>query len=111
MRIYIAGPMTGIADHNFPAFDRERDRLRALGHEVVSPADMSRELDASAGVASGSQVWETYMEADLIAIASCEAVYLLPGWWHSRGAVIERNRAIALGLAVMEVVRAEEVMG
>ena len=102
MKIYLAGPMTGYPQHNFPAFDRERDRLRALGHEVVSPADISREMDAAAGVESGALPWKRYMDQDLIALETCQAICLLPGWWHSRGAVIERDRAIALGLTVFE---------
>ncbi|MHB1850453.1 MAG: DUF4406 domain-containing protein, partial [Acidimicrobiales bacterium] len=41
-RIYIAGPMRGVKDWNFPAFDAARDLLVAAGWEVVSPADLDR---------------------------------------------------------------------
>lgn len=38
-RVYLAGPMTGIADYNFPAFNAAAARLRAVGFDVVNPAD------------------------------------------------------------------------
>ncbi len=41
--IYIAGPMSGYPQYNFPAFDEARDELRENGWQVVSPADMDRE--------------------------------------------------------------------
>ena len=39
-RIYIAGPMTGIPEHNYPAFHAAVAKLRAEGYAVTSPADL-----------------------------------------------------------------------
>ena len=38
-RVYVAGPMTGIAEHNFPAFNAAAASLRAAGWHVENPAD------------------------------------------------------------------------
>jgi hypothetical protein len=38
-RIYIAGPMTGLVEHNFPAFHAAADRLRKAGWDAVNPAE------------------------------------------------------------------------
>jgi hypothetical protein len=38
-RLYLAGPMTGIEDFNYPAFNAMAERLRAAGYEVKNPAD------------------------------------------------------------------------
>lgn len=38
-RVYVAGPMTGIPDFNYPAFNAVADQLRAQGYEVENPAD------------------------------------------------------------------------
>ena len=38
-RVYIAGPMTGLPDFNYPAFNAAAAKLRALGLEVLNPAE------------------------------------------------------------------------
>ena len=70
-RIYIAGPMTGLPDLNFPAFHAEAARLRALGYEVSNPAEINP--DPTAG-------WEACMRADIAELVKCDGVALLPGW-------------------------------
>lgn len=42
MRVYLAGPMRGLPQFNFPAFDAGAATLEALGHEVFNPADRDR---------------------------------------------------------------------
>jgi hypothetical protein len=37
MRIFIAGPMRGLHEFDFPAFHRTAAKLRAEGHEVFNP--------------------------------------------------------------------------
>jgi len=92
MRIYIAGPMTGLPELNYPAFAAEACRLRALGHEVVSPAEINTGLE--------HEGWDACMARDLPALATCEAVQLLPGHERSRGTQVELQHARALGLRV-----------
>ena len=38
--IYIAGPMRGIEDFNFPAFDRQEELLKKQGWVVINPAEL-----------------------------------------------------------------------
>jgi len=92
VKIYIAGPMTGIKDFNYPAFNAEAARLRALGHEVLNPAE-------NPAPPCGS--WAGYMRLALRQLIECECVVLLPGWIESKGAMIERNLAQALGMAIV----------
>lgn len=70
MRVYIAGPMTGLADYNFPAFNAMADKMRAAGWHVESPADH--------GLVPGAE-WADYLRYDIGCLASCEAIMLLPG--------------------------------
>jgi Domain of unknown function (DUF4406) len=93
MRIYIAGPMTGLPDLNFPAFHAEAARLRALGWEVVNPAELN--LDPSA-------LWADCMRADITALVTCKFIRLLPGWEKSKGATLEAHIAERLGMHVIQ---------
>jgi hypothetical protein len=90
-RIYIAGPMTGYPELNFPAFHAEAARLRALGYEVVNPAEIN--ADPSAG-------WVDCMRADIRELVTCDAVATLHGWSKSKGASLEVHIARELGLLV-----------
>ena len=38
MIVYIAGPMTGLPDLNYPAFNAAEEALTAAGHAVLNPA-------------------------------------------------------------------------
>jgi len=86
-RIYIAGKMTGQADFNYPAFNSEAARLRAIGYLVENPAE-GRE----------QPTWQAYMRQAITQMMKCDAVALLPGWKDSRGARIENQLAVDLGI-------------
>lgn len=90
-RIYLAGPMTGIEDFNYPAFHAEAERLRELGYHVENPADH--------GMIDGYE-WADYLRLDLQKLITCEAIALLPGWDKSKGARLEYHVATELGMQV-----------
>lgn len=93
MRIYIAGPMTGHPESNYPAFNAMAARLRALGHHVENPAENPMPACRS---------WLGYMRMAIAQLVTCDAVALLPGWGASKGAVIEAQLARALHLGIYE---------
>lgn len=95
-RTYIAGPMTGLPDLNFPAFHREAAYFRAQGHEVVNPAEINP--DPAAG-------WKDCMRADIRELVTCDEVVMLPGWENSKGASLEHHIAQALDMRVVYLVR------
>jgi len=93
-KIYIAGPMAGIVDHNFPAFNYAASQLRAAGFEVVNPA----ELEGEKGLE-----WSFYLKRDIPYLLKCEAVAVLNNWWNSAGARLETHIAAALGMPIIPV--------
>jgi len=90
-RVYIAGPMTGYAELNFPAFRTEAAALRSVGLEVINPAEIN--VDPSDG-------WSACMRADIAQLVTCDRIHLLPGWSRSKGASLEHHIGRALGLLV-----------
>ena len=97
-RIYLSGPMSGLPELNFPAFHAEAARLRALGFEVVNPADLNPDPDTG---------WHECMRNDLKALLDCDTLALLDGWQRSTGAHLEMHVAHRVG---MEIVIAKEVV-
>jgi len=114
MRVYLAGPMRGYPDFNFPAFHIGARRLRDLGYEVFSPAE--RDIEAHGEGVNNSptcnldDVKDTgFSLRDALAADTqwislrADAVVVLPGWQESKGAQAEVALARALGLPVWSV--------
>lgn len=116
MKIYLAGPMRGYAEFNFPAFHAAAAKLRTQGHEVFSPAEKDNErhgVDISKGNLTGSEdqaaaehgfSLREALGVDLAWIcAHADAIGCLPGWRNSKGATAERAVGVALGLNVFDI--------
>lgn len=93
MTTYIAGPMTGLPDYNYPAFHAAAAELRAQGIHVRSPAEHDH---------GTHQPYDFYMRLALRALLDCDAILLLPGWETSKGARLEYDIAWALGMHINE---------
>lgn len=100
MRVYLAGPMRGLADFNYPSFDRLAALVRSAGLVAINPADLDRsagfdpagDIDAQRSIA---------LRRDLVALSEADAICLLPGWQKSPGARVELAAAREMGLAVL----------
>ena len=93
MKIYIAGPMSGIKDYNRPAFHAAAAKLRAKGHEVVSPAELITDANYT--------TWSAAMRVCIAAMMTCDRVMTLPGWSQSKGARIEIELTYELEMHVI----------
>lgn len=93
MILYLSGPMTGISEHNFPAFHAGATQLRDAGFTVLNPAEAG----------SGEMSWADYLRRDLRQVLDSDGIALLSGWSLSRGAKLEVHVAEELGMASMTV--------
>lgn len=91
--VYISGPMTGVDEHNFPAFNAAAKRLREQGLVVFNPAEG---FDGNTGLSRA-----TYMWRDFAALLFSRSVYYLQGWKESKGARSENVVAEEIGLGSM----------
>ncbi len=115
MKLYLAGPMRGYPEFNFPAFHEAAAKLRAAGYFVFSPAEndiqkygegiqntmTGDELEAETSV--GFSLRKALLDDMTFICKHADGIALLPGWEQSKGATAERALSIALGLKVAEV--------
>lgn len=114
MKLYLAGPMSGYKNFNFPAFMAAAAMLRGLGHEVFNPAERDLERD---GPEFSKSETGSVLEAEakgfnrrvaitddlMYIINEAEGIALLPGWEASKGANAELWTAKFLDLQVLEL--------
>ncbi len=94
MRIYVAGPMTGLPDNNRAAFAYAWNRLMEAGLDAVSPHFMESAIEVETKARMGTAaVYRHVLPVDLFALSSVDGVLALPGWEDSRGAKFEKHFA------------------
>jgi Domain of unknown function (DUF6378)/Domain of unknown function (DUF4406) len=84
--------MSGFPEHNFPAFHAAASALRDEGYTALNPAESDN--------GSTDKPWAYYMRKALTMLVQADEVRVLPGWTGSRGARIEVQVALWLGLPV-----------
>lgn len=114
MKVYIAGPMSGRINYNYPAFFDAEIKIANLGHEAINPArldssntiqNVSKALEES--IASiqdndkNGHTWEYYIRRDLPQLMKADAICVLPGWQDSRGASIEVDIANSVNMPIL----------
>ena len=114
MKLYLAGPMRGYPQFNFPAFHEAAAQLREEGHEVFSPAerdikrhngvdisvDNSTGCEKTASRLHGFDLREAFADDTAWICRHADGLALLSGWETSKGACAEYALAAALGLPV-----------
>jgi hypothetical protein len=113
-KVYIAGPMSGVPQFNYPAFDEAAGYIRGMGYEAISPAEMDDPHIREAALASETgnfrefdellkgedhepETWGDFLSRDVKLIADeVDAVALLDGWENSRGARLEAFVALSV---------------
>lgn len=83
LKIYIAGPMTGLVDANRHAFNGYATALVEVGHVALNPAVLPDGLAHHEYMAICKPMFEI-----------ADEVHMLPGWEHSKGAMMEHGWAI-----------------
>lgn len=108
--IYVAGPMRGYEDYNYPAFDDRAKMLEDAGWSVVNPAKLDKEqgkpMSDPLSFAPDTnyedhEFMRSALKRDMVAICDeCTAIYMMRDWEKSRGAKAEWHLAKAMGLDI-----------
>lgn len=94
-RLYLAGPMTGLPEFNYPAFHAAAKQLRGAGYAVENPAESEMPLE--------KPEWSDWMRLAIEKLIRCDHLAFLPGVMGSRGGRIKCNLASALSMNVLPV--------
>lgn len=90
-KIYIAGPMTGLPDYNYPKFHKMEKLLYDIGFvNILNPAEIAG--------GNTSYHYSYYIRESLKMIVRADAVVFLNGWENSKGANLELHAAKLMGL-------------
>jgi hypothetical protein len=87
--LYIAGPMSGYPDCNYPAFQAAARTLEAVGFKTVDPSTFGT-----------GRHYVDFIREDLAMLLECDAIATLDHWWESVGA---RNEVQVAGILKMPV--------
>ena len=105
IKVYLAGPMSGIKDYNFPKFHAAAAYLRTYGYEVFNPAenDIANGFDATGleGYEAADHGFDLRkaLKQDLSWICDhADFIALMDGWEASRGVAAEVALAKAIGI-------------
>lgn len=94
-RIYIAGPMTGLPDYNYPKFLRVEEDLKRMGYKhILNPARIAN--------GETGKCYSYYIRESLNLIKNADVVVFLNGWENSKGANLEHHCATLMNLKLFD---------
>lgn len=92
-KIYISGPISGRDERESRAdFAMSAHWLSLKGWLTYNPMENGLEWDAP---------WSAHIRRDMEALLECDAIYMKQCWEQSRGAMLELQVAVALGMDVI----------
>lgn len=90
--VYVAGKITGLPKEEVKTkFSNITSRLSDMGYTVVNPAESLED----------NRSWRDSVREDIKKMLECDEVHMLPDWKESRGAQLERDIALRLGMEVV----------
>lgn len=101
VKIFIAGPMTGIEHFNFPLFDSVAESLRKEGYQVVNPVDVCRRFKKE-HVLADKKLFDKMISQQQELEKTCNVLLLLPGWEDSKGVRLELKTAIEKDMQIVQ---------
>lgn len=95
--IYISGRITGNKNWE-KQFKEAEEYLKSKGYKVIiNPLNLAEQVNKEIKNAT----YTDYMKQDIEILILCDDIYMLRGWWRSKGARLERHIAKVLGMKII----------
>ena len=91
-RLYISVAITGKDIEEAKVLAEHAKRLWCETYDVITPFDIHQDQD---------RPYSFYMGKDIEVLLECDAIYMCPGWVHSKGCNAEYQIAKIYGLEII----------
>lgn len=92
-RVYISGPISGYdLNERREEFSSVKDLLIIMDYEPVNPMENGLPADATT---------HQHMRRDIELLMTCDMIYMMKGWTHSKGCMVELEVATSIGMPVL----------
>lgn len=110
MKVYLAGPMRGYSNWNFPLFKQARELWQSKSHHVYCPARLIDALGYNLDDETVDHARLTHvLQSDILCLCNSNALALLPNWEGSTGATMEVAAAQFLKLPVYHALTMDRI--
>lgn len=101
VKVYVSGKMRGVKDYNRVNFAKWTRKLNEEGYEAVNPFKVGDKFGSPEDIEKDQELYAKVFEADMKALAECDAIFMMNGWTTSSGATSELLYAIEHNMIIM----------
>ena len=101
VKVYVSGKMRGVNDYNRVNFAKWTRKLNEEGYEAVNPFKVGEKFGRPEDIEKDHELFAKVFDADMKALASCDAIFMMDGWETSSGAKTELLYAIEHNMVIM----------
>lgn len=101
VKVYVSGKMRGVMDYNRINFAKWTRKLNEEGYDAVNPFKVGEKLGRPEDIEKDHELFSKVFEADMKALAECDAIFMMNGWETSSGAKTELLYALEHNMVIM----------
>ena len=101
VKVYVSGKMRGVRDYNRIKFAKWTRKLNEEGYEAVNPFKVGEKFGRPEDIEKDHELFAKVFDADMKALAECDAIFMMNGWATSSGAKCELLYALEHNMVIM----------
>ena len=101
VKVYVSGKMRGVKDYNRVNFAKWTRKLNEEGYDAVNPFKVGEKFGRPEDIEKDHELFAKVFDADMKALAECDAIFMMNGWETSSGAKTELLYALEHNMVIM----------